>query len=224
MEEIRKAHNMQKRLLIEETTPTGKCVLDVGCGFGGDLMKWKNVGITNITMCDPSEQALNEAKRRSNDMKIKPKFFLGDINDCPNRKFDIICYNFSIQYIFSSEELFHKTIKSISTKINKNGKLIGIIPDSDMILMKTPYKDELGNFFQRNFERTGNGTIGEKVWVCLSDTPYYSDGPISEPIGYKDILINELNKYGFQLIKWEMLKTGFELSKMYSKFIFEYIK
>ena len=37
MEELRKTHNEAKRSLIEAVTREGNSVLDVGCGFGGDL-------------------------------------------------------------------------------------------------------------------------------------------------------------------------------------------
>ena len=52
MEELRKTHNEAKRSLIEAVTREGNSVLDVGCGFGGDLQKWHRCG-ANISMCDP---------------------------------------------------------------------------------------------------------------------------------------------------------------------------
>lgn len=39
MEEIRKNHNNAKRELIQSVTQEGNQILDVGCGFGGDLQK-----------------------------------------------------------------------------------------------------------------------------------------------------------------------------------------
>ena len=79
MEEIRRLHNDEKRALIELVTRKGDSILDVGCGFGGDLQKWKKVG-ANINMCEPSESALNEAKSRAKNMKIRVNFYHGDIH------------------------------------------------------------------------------------------------------------------------------------------------
>ena len=53
MEEIRKYHNESKRLLIQSATREGDSILDVGCGFGGDLQKWRHAG-ANISMCEPN--------------------------------------------------------------------------------------------------------------------------------------------------------------------------
>ena len=97
------------------------------------------------------------------------------------------------------------------------GKLFGFVPDSDMILMKTPYKDDLGNFFTRK-DNTGVGTFGDNVYVHLADTPYYQNGPIPEPIAYKDILITTLESRGFEKTEWRSAGNG--LTGMYSHFIF----
>ncbi len=44
MEEVRRHHNNLKRDLIKRVTVKNSQVLDVGCGMGGDLKKWKAVG------------------------------------------------------------------------------------------------------------------------------------------------------------------------------------
>ena len=88
MENLRRLHNDEKRDLITRVTRRGDSILDVGCGFGGDLKKWENAG-ANINMCEPNEEALQEAKRRAKNMKIRVNFYLGDIHSTPVRKHDI---------------------------------------------------------------------------------------------------------------------------------------
>ena len=44
MEVIRKNHNDAKRNLIQSVSKEGEHILDVGCGFGGDLQKWHKCG------------------------------------------------------------------------------------------------------------------------------------------------------------------------------------
>ena len=219
MEQIRNHHNNLKRQLIEYVVGgrRGLSALDVGCGFGGDLKKWQFNGV-NLHCCDPDEEALKEAKNRSNTIRYNVKFFKGDITSIPrNLKYDLICYNFSLQYCFQSEEIFWKTVHCICNHISQNGILFGCIPDSEMILMCTPYKDELGNFFVRR-EDTGMGSFGEKIYVFLEDTPYYKEGPKPEPIAYKDILITTLESRGLTMVHWAPMGTG--LTSMYSQFIF----
>ena len=86
MEEIRSYHNLVKRQLIQNATQPGSSVLDVGCGFGGDLQKWIHAGVRTLDMCDPSAEALVEAKFRASKMKIVPNFYHGDIYLVPQTK------------------------------------------------------------------------------------------------------------------------------------------
>ena len=141
MEEIRKNHNDAKRELIQRVTTNSQHILDVGCGFGGDLQKWHKCG-ANI-----------------------------NIHACPKRKFDVVCYNFSLHYIFATKELFFSSIHEIKKRVKPGGRLIGIIPDSEKLLFKTPYLDDVGNFFK--LKQHGDGGFGEKLFVNLTDTPFF---------------------------------------------------
>ena len=219
MENIRSHHNAVKRQLIQCTTQTGNSVLDVGCGFGGDLQKWLSCGVRTLDMCDPSLEALAEARSRASKLKgLVPTFYHGDILACPsNKKYDVVCYNFSLHYIFESQRLFKSSIRAIRDRLRSGGRLIGVIPDSESIMMDTPFHDELGNFMTRR-DTTGFGNFGEKLFVMLVDTPFYNGEAKSEPIAYRDILITELLG-DFELEEWSQL-PGSKLSKMYSQFIF----
>jgi trans-aconitate methyltransferase len=217
MEEIRKNHNNAKRDLIQSVTRDGDQILDVGCGFGGDLQKWHKCG-ANMSMCDPESDALVEAKSRAKNMHMRVNFYEGDIHSCPNRKYDILCYNFSLHYIFETKEKFFGSIREIKKRMKPGARLIGIIPDSEKITFRT-FKDDMGNFFL--MKDHSNGGFGEKLFVNLVDTPFYADGPRAEPIAYKDLLVTHLEELGFKLEMWEGL-TGNPISELYSKFIFVY--
>lgn len=217
MEEVRKYHNSVKRHLIQSVTKTGFNALDVGCGFGGDLQKWKAC-YANVDMCDPNPESLIEARKRAESLGMKVAFYEGDIFSCPEKVYNIVCYNFSLHYIFQSRELFFRSIQAIRSRMEKGSVLVGCIPDSMSILMSTPFKDELGNFMSRG-QNTGYGNFGEKLFVKLTDTPFYKDGPKSEPIAYKDLLVTHLEDLGLRLITWESLDR-YSISRMYSKFIF----
>ena len=220
MDKVRRHHNLLKRQLIQDVVGPSSNVLDVGCGFGGDLQKWQALN-TRLTACDPEPSAIQEAQKRTKNIKYQVKLLVGDITACPQDQYDVICFNFSIHYIFQSEYLFRVSVENIEKRLKPGGKLIGCIPDSDMILMKTPFTDELGNFFTRD-ERTGNGRFGEKLFVQLVDTPFYRNGPRPEPIGYKDLLVTTLDRRGIELVSWEPLDPDatYNITKMYSKFIF----
>ncbi|AUT19048.1 hypothetical protein DSLPV1_077 [Dishui lake phycodnavirus 1] len=223
MEGIRKHHNTIKRELIAFACTPECHVLDVGCGFGGDLPKYKSAGVTNLNMCDPDESALVEARQRAKNLDMRRvNFYHGDIHAAPKRVFDVIVYNFSLHYCFASRELFESTIREIRKRVKRGGRLVGVIPDSRRILSMTPYKDEEGNFFKMKLTH-GNGDFGEKLFVQLAGVPFYDDGPKSEPVCYSDVLITSLENAGFRLHMWEPLQ-GARISQMYSKFLFVFNK
>lgn len=218
MDEVRRSHNEAKRRLIERVAREGDTVLDVGCGRGGDLHKWKGVKV-NLNMCEPDAEALQEARRRAKALKVRVNFYHGDIRACPaNRKYDIVCYNFSLHYIFASRDLFFETLREIRKRLRPGGTLMGIIPDSEQIIFR-PYKDDQGNFFA--LKGTSQGAFGEKVYVNLVDTPYYADGPKPEPLAHRDLLVTHLEHMGFTMTLWERLGTE-GVSGMYSTFMFVY--
>ena len=217
MERIRKNHNNIKRKLITNYVSENAVVLDMGCGRGGDLHKWKSAG-AKVTMMDPNAEALRDAKDRQKNIGTKYFFRQGDITNAPKKLYDIICFNFSLQYIFCDYKYFIKCMNDIKIRLRKGGKLIGCIPDSEFILMNKKFSDEHGNFFERN----AFGQVGDKVNVLLADTPYYSGNMIPEPIAYKDLLITWLENNGFNMIEWSpiMDERTYTISDMYSKFCF----
>ena len=220
MEEIRKFHNDVKRALIQSVTTKGHYVLDVGCGFGGDIQKWHKCGAT-LFACDPNKESLKEAKSRARSMNIPVTFFEGDVFSTPERPYDIICYNFSLHYIFQSKNLFFNSINAIRSRLRRGCKLVGIIPDTESLLMSMPFRDEMGNTFEKAGPLTGYGAFGEKIVVELVDTPFYKTGAKMEPLAYKDLLITHLEELGITLESWRPLtRTKYSISGLYSVFIF----
>lgn len=215
MEEVRKFHNDVKRELIQFVVRDGDHVLDVGCGAGGDTHKWKHAKC-HVDMCDPDPDAVKEAKVRS-----RKHIFCCDVRGCPSGPYDVVCYNFSIQYIFESQKLFQESVAAICQRLKTGGCVIGCVPNSDMILLYPSFRDALGNFMVRRTDKTGHGGFGEKVQVQLVDTPYYKNGPRPEYIAYKDLLVAEFHKHGVELEHWGPFVPHFEISRMYAYFIFK---
>lgn len=58
------------KLIAGENIKTKLTSLDIGCGKGGDLFKWRKNGITHLVCADISKKSLDECVRRYNKMTI----------------------------------------------------------------------------------------------------------------------------------------------------------
>lgn len=218
MEALRKTHNRIKLNHIKNHCSHGCKVLDVGCGRGGDMGKWKSVGAI-VTAGDPDSSVIPEARRRAKINKLDARFFTGGIENAPMEKFDIICYNFSLQYCFENKRTFSRTMTEILKRMHSGSKFIGCIPDSEFISMNSSFEDSLGNAFVRCPKR--EWYFGDQIKVHL-DSPYYGDKFIGEPVAHKDLFITWMEKHGCILEQWEPLcnaKTDM-ITDLYSKFCF----
>ena len=130
MEALRKLHNCQKRELIKKWVRPGSSVLDCGCGRGGDWHKWKAVR-ANVSAIDPDPESLVEAERRALDIGFGVWFLgAGDVRQAvASGPFDVVCYNFSLHYIFENSQIFTESIEALSRAVKPGGLLIGIVPE-----------------------------------------------------------------------------------------------
>jgi SAM-dependent methyltransferase len=223
MDKLRREHNQAKRNLIKTLCRKGDHVLDVGCGRGGDLHKWKCSKV-RLWAVDPDPESVREAKDRAHNMDWDVDISVGDVLKAPQGPFDIVSYNFSLQYIFASEFLLEQSLQAIRDRVKVGGVFVGVVPDSTKILQRPiKWSDSLGNTIERGPSVNGEGRIGEMILVKLSDGPYYANGAVPEPLCHKYVLIEHLKLKGFQLINWEPMlpQPNGLISDIYSQFIFK---
>jgi len=223
-EHMRKMHNDAKRQLIQRWVLPGTKVLDCGCGRGGDWHKWK-AARAHVFAIDPDEESLREAEQRAHDIQFGV-WFLGQgsiIQAAFAGPYDVICYNFSLHYIFEDPVTYRTSIKAIACSLNPNGLLIGVVPEKARAEALADqyghFKDSLGNEFS-----ILQG--GRRLNVRLVDGPFYADGGREEPILDANVLIQDLKKVGLELVLWEPMlsePTGL-ISDLYSKFVFKKIQ
>jgi SAM-dependent methyltransferase len=210
MDQLRKRHNQAKRELINQWVKPDAYVLDCGCGRGGDWHKWKAVR-ARVAAIDPDEKSLQEAEERALDIGFGVWFLgRGDIRQAAFAgPFDVVCYNFSIQYILGDH--FEQSIKAIKLAVKPGGLLIGITPEKSLIEgAKSP--DALGNVFEVH---------GDKVLISLTDGPFYADGPKYEPLLDGNVLRQALEPE-FRCVAWGPIApehTGL-VTDIYAQFVF----
>ncbi len=217
MEELRKLHNNCKRSLIFKWVEPRSFVLDCGCGRGGDWWKWKAVQ-ARVAAIDPDPESLAEAERRSLDINFGVWFLgRGDVRTAVAAgPFDVVCYNFSLHYIFEDPVTFSESIEAIARAVKPGGLLIGITPERARAEALAPFTDSLGNSIK---------VVGDRLLVHLVDGPFYADGPKSEPLLESGLLIEALVEKGFRKLVWEPMlrEPNGMISDIYSKFVFKKI-
>ena len=217
MEALRKLHNDRKRALIQKWIRPGSFVLDCGCGRGGDWWKWRAVR-ARVAAIDPDEASLQEAEARAADMNFGVRFLgQGDIRQAvASGPFDAVCYNFSLHYIFEDAATLQESLDAIATAVKPGGLLLGITPErarAERITNGGVFIDGLGNILEVRDDR---------LWVSLSDGPFYADGPKSEPLLDVDVLTTGLEARGFERLVWEPMlpSPNWLVSDLYSSFVF----
>lgn len=218
--DIRRTHNNYKRQLINKWVQRPNMyVLDCGCGRGGDWWKWQATGV-RLAAIDPDHDSLDEAERRAKEMGLDVWFLgQGDIRQAAFAgPFDVVCYNFSLHYIFENEKVLEDSLRAIKVALKPGGLLIGITPEKDRAVCLANehgrFRDNLGNQFEVRED--------DKLWVRLMDGPFYADGGREEPLLDGPILIERLKALGFKKLVWEPMvprPTGL-ISDLYTKFVF----
>jgi mRNA (guanine-N7-)-methyltransferase len=130
-------------------------VIDLACGRGGDIKKWKmSRNVNYVLFTDIAEISLNECERRYNE--AKPRFTATfkqmdltteTIGDKIKDDFDLISCQFMLHYSFESFQKANKFMENVSKSLTKGGYFIGTTTDSFEIikLFKESKTNTFGN-------------------------------------------------------------------------------
>ncbi|KAG4304302.1 hypothetical protein PORY_002277 [Pneumocystis oryctolagi] len=221
---LRNFNNWVKSALIRKFTKTfpedvAILVLDIGCGKGGDLLKWSKMGIAGYIGIDSAEVSIMQARERYKKMRFSgfaAKFYVLDCYTNPlesvlppdERKFDIVSMQFSMHYAFETEMKCHQMLSNVSRSLTRGGKFIGTIPSSDFIIEKIK---KLKN--------------GEKGWGNSIYKIQFADVPPSEfrpPFGhrysfYLEDAIIDVPEYVVPFEAFRAFALDYDLEMIYCK-------
>ncbi len=163
---LRHYNNWVKAVVIRKgcpyESPAVAKVLDIGCGKGGDLGKWKSQNIAFYVGLDSADVSIQQARARYEGMRRQKGMFQAafDVFDCFSRSigsnpyvrqhgfddaldmrwgeggFDVVSMMFCMHYAWESEEKVRQMLKNVAGALKRGGRMIGVIPDSDMISAK----------------------------------------------------------------------------------------
>lgn len=144
-EGLRKESNRAKRELIKLSVGCGLRnsnlrVLDICCGKGGDLFKWRDSGCTEYVGIDSSDFSIAEARERAKLINFQTQFSVYDARreadwaENWGGLFDVISIQMALHYLFSSEKTARAFFRRAHRACRPGGKMIATFPSCDLVL------------------------------------------------------------------------------------------
>ncbi|XP_068602946.1 mRNA cap guanine-N7 methyltransferase [Brachionichthys hirsutus] len=151
---MRNFNNWLKSVLIgeilEQVRGAGSqqvCVLDLGCGKGGDLLKWMRGGINHLVCADIAAVSVEQCQSRYDDMRKRSRtndrlysaqFITADCSkevlaeklDDPELMFDVCSCQFVCHYAFESERKADAMLRNACERLRPGGFFVGTTPDA----------------------------------------------------------------------------------------------
>lgn len=187
---IRKFHNQIKRYLIEKYAKDRDSLLDLACGRGGDLQKWKDSNIKFVKGLDISEKEIEEARQRYTSMKdctMEVEFVVNEIigmnqwkDEC--KVYDTVSCMFAMQYFFITERALDTFLHNVSSNLKEGGYFIGTVPDGKRVLQLLNNNDHFISH-SLNLTRCWEGpprTFGSAYQCDILDTVTTGNGGVIE--------------------------------------------
>ncbi|XP_068188662.1 mRNA cap guanine-N7 methyltransferase [Antennarius striatus] len=180
---MRNFNNWLKSVLIgeilEQVRGAGSqqvCVLDLGCGKGGDLLKWRKGRIDHLVCADIAAVSVEQCQSRYEDMKRRShandgiysaQFITADCSkevlseklDDPALTFDVCSCQFVYHYSFESEQKADMMLRNACERLKPGGFFIGTTPDAFELVKRLEASDSLsfGNeVFNVSFQSKGD--------------------------------------------------------------------
>ncbi|XP_051526285.1 mRNA cap guanine-N7 methyltransferase-like isoform X2 [Myxocyprinus asiaticus] len=178
---MRNFNNWLKSVLIGEILDKVRqrrrevSVLDLGCGKGGDLLKWKKGRIDTLVCADIAgvsveqcQQRYNDIRRRGhpNDRTFSAEFITADCSRellCekyrdPDLRFDVCSCQFVYHYSFESEQQADIMLRNACERLRPGGFFIGTTPDAYELVKRLEASDSnsFGNeVYSVTFQKKG---------------------------------------------------------------------
>ncbi|CAJ0592683.1 unnamed protein product [Cylicocyclus nassatus] len=123
-------------------------VLDLACGKGGDLRKWKIANVDSVVMADVADVSLTQAKERYDEMAQRERSGLFPAEfvhaDCckdnlksmikSKPEFDLVSCQFALHYSFIDEHSARTFLRNATETLRPGGYYIGTLPDAERIV------------------------------------------------------------------------------------------
>lgn len=189
---LRNFNNWIKSMLIDEfiqkvreTKPRGSSlkVLDMGCGKGGDLFKWRQGKITHLVCTDIAATSVEQCKERYNDVKQRAQrernfapIFSAEfiVANCTKERLrerysdvtmqlDLVSCQFAFHYCFESLPQAECMMRNAAECLRPGGYFFGTCPNANAIVSRA--------------RKAGGRQFGNDVYSVEFETPLDEEQP-----------------------------------------------
>lgn len=140
---LRKFHNDAKRALLELFAKRAGKLLDLACGRGGDLHKWRALEVKKVLGLDISGASIDEARARCAAIRADLRFSFerADLAEpwLGADPYDVVSCMFALHYFFDTERAAQAIVKTAADNLREGGYFIGIVPDARQVLERIKY-------------------------------------------------------------------------------------
>uniref|UniRef100_A0A8C5R385 mRNA cap guanine-N(7) methyltransferase n=1 Tax=Leptobrachium leishanense TaxID=445787 RepID=A0A8C5R385_9ANUR len=229
---LRNFNNWMKSALIGEFTEKvrekkkGKItVLDLGCGKGGDLLKWKKGRIDKLICTDIAEISVKQCEQRYSDMRARgrnehifnaefitadsSKEILSQKYSNPEITFDICSCQFVYHYSFETYEQADLMLRNACERLCPGGYFIGTTPDG-FELVKRLEASETNSFGNDVYSVTFQDKGKYPLFGCKYDFSLEGVVNVPEFLIYFPVLVEMAKKYKMKLIYKKTFREFFE--------------
>ncbi|XP_065164686.1 mRNA cap guanine-N7 methyltransferase [Atheta coriaria] len=237
---MRNFHNWIKSMQINENLEACKekkkhnvpiRVMDMCCGKGGDLLKWRKGCINHLICTDIAEVSLDQCKTRYQEMKDRRDRTPGQIYSAeyiaadatkvrlrekykdPSIKLDLVSCQFAFHYSFESLPQAECMIRNGAECLQPGGFFFGTIPDANEIVAR--------------LKKAGRKTFGNDVFSVVYDSDldnppifgakynFHLDGVVDCPefLVHFGSFVKLAKKYGLKLVRKEKFHEFYQRLK-----------
>ncbi|KAJ3447376.1 mRNA cap guanine-n7 methyltransferase [Anaeramoeba flamelloides] len=145
MYRLRSLNNWIKSVLLDQYLEYQGDVLDLCCGKGGDLQKYRSLKIQSLVAVDFAPKSIENAVSRYNKMnpQFSAKFGVGDCFESGLLSFledgvcfDLVSCQFSLHYACDTQKRLESLFENASCRLKRGGYFVATIPDADLIIQK----------------------------------------------------------------------------------------
>lgn len=200
-------------------------VLDLGCGKGGDLLKWRKGRISRLVCADIADVSMKQCQQRYEDMKgrrdneyiFKAEFITADCSKellvekfhDPEMRFDICSCQFACHYSFESSEQADMMLRNACGTLNPGGYFIGTTPNSFELIkrLEASETESFGNeIYTVKFQKKGSYPL----FGCKYDFNLEGVVDVPEFLVYFPLLTEMAKKYNMKLIYKKSFREFYE--------------